>query len=88
LDEESTLVPVGTLWNYRLVVQHLFRDDISKQMGESGLKPSDKDWLQKYQWVVNEVINLEGGEDVVSEKYGEIAKSWNEVEPPEELQRK
>lgn len=57
-------------------------------MEESGLKASDKGWLQKFQWAVNEVIDSLGGEEVVVEKYGEIAKAWNEAEPPEELKRK
>jgi len=34
------------------------------------------------------VIKSEGGEDAVMERYGEIAKIWNEVEPPEDLKTK
>jgi hypothetical protein len=88
VEDESTLVPVGTVWNYRLVIQHLFRDEIAKHMEETGLKANDKAWLQKFQWAVNEVIKAEGGEDAALEKYGEMAKSWNEAEPPEELKKK
>jgi hypothetical protein len=81
-------VRVGTLWNYRLVVQHLHKEEIATLMAKSGLTPSDPGWLQKFQWSVNEVIGSLGGEDKVSEKYAEMAKSWNETEPPEELKRK
>lgn len=85
---ESTLVPVGTVWNYRLVIQHLFRDEITKKMEKTGLKSSDKSWIQRFQWAVNEVIKSEGGEDAVLKKYGEMAKSWNEAQAAEELKRK
>jgi len=34
------------------------------------------------------VIKSIGGESVAQEKYGEMAKTWNETEPPEELKRK
>ena len=85
---QPTLVPVGTLWHYRLVIQHLFKDDIAKKMEKTGLKASDKGWLQQFQWAVNEVIESVGGEEAASEKYGEIAKSWNEADAPEDLKRK
>ena len=88
LEGESTLVPVGTTWNFRLVVQHLFKDDIAQKMEDSGLKASDKGWLQGFQWAVNEVIESLGGEQVVSEKYGEMAKAWNEADLPEDLRRR
>lgn len=81
-------MPVGTHWNYRLVIQNLFKDEIAKKMDKTGLKSSDSDWLQNYQWAVNEVIESEGGETVAPEKYGKIAKSWNEVGPPEEFKTK
>jgi len=70
------------------VIQHLFKDDIALKMEKSGLKASDKGWLQGYQWAVNEVIESLGGEQVASEKYGELAKSWNGAHLPEELRRK
>ena len=57
-------------------------------MEKTGLKSSDKGWLQQFQWAVNEVIKSEGGEDAAVEKCGEIAKTWNEVEPPEDLRTK
>jgi len=57
-------------------------------MAKSGLTPTDPGWLQKFQLSVNDVIKSLGGDGVVSEKYAEMAKSWNEVEPPEELKRK
>ena len=88
MEEESTLVPVGTAWNYRLVIQHLFRDDIAKEMNQTGVKANDKDWLQKFQWAVNEVIQSEGGEEAALEKYGPMAKSWNEADLPEDLRRR
>ena len=70
------------------MVQHLHRDEIGKYMEESGLTPNDQGWLQKFQWSVNEVIKSLGGNDKVSEKYGEVAKSRNEAGLPEELRRK
>jgi hypothetical protein len=88
LEDESTLVRVGTVWNYRLVVQHLHKDDISSQMAKTGLTPSDPGWIKQFQLSVNKVIESLGGDDKVSEKYGEMAKLWNEVEPPEDLKRK
>ena len=45
-------------------------------------------WLGKYQETVNEVIVSLGGDDEASKQYTEVAKTWNEVEPPEELKRK
>lgn len=79
---------VGTVWNYRLVIQHVFKDELAEQMERTGLKSTDKDWIQRFQWAVNEVIKSIGGESVAQEKYGEMAKTWNETEPPEELKRK
>ena len=57
-------------------------------MKKTGLKSSDKGWIQQFQQVVSQVVTSEGREAVASNKYGEIAKAWNESEPPEELQRK
>jgi hypothetical protein len=57
-------------------------------MEASGLTPSDQGWLQKFQWTVNEVIESLGGDDKISVEYGDMARVWNETEPPEELQRK
>jgi len=88
LEDESLLVPVGTVWNYRLVIHHVFRDQIAKEMKKSGLKSSDKAWIQRFQLAINEVITSEGGEEVALEKYGEMAKTWNETEPPEDLKRR
>lgn len=68
------------------MAQHLHKEEISKHMAESGLTPSDPGWLQKFQWCVNEVIGSLGEDDM--QKYAEMAKSWNETEPPEEIQRK
>jgi len=70
------------------VIQHLFRDDIALKMEKSGLKASDKSWLQGFQWTVNEVIESLGGEQVASERYGELAKAWNDADLPEELRRR
>jgi len=88
LRDEGTLVHVGTAWNYRLVIQHVFKDQIAERMEESGLKSTDKGWIQKFQWAVNEVIESIGGEDVAQQKYGEMARAWNEAEPPEDLKRR
>ena len=57
-------------------------------MEKTGLKASDKGWLQEFQWVVNDVIKTLGGERVASEKYGELAKAWNEADLPEDLRRR
>ena len=70
------------------MIQHLFRDDIALKMEKSGLKASDKSWLQGFQWTVNEVIESLGGEQVASERYGELAKAWNDADLPEELRRR
>jgi len=88
LRDESTLVPVGTVWNYRLVVQHVFKDTIAEKMKNTGLTHTDKGWIREYQMAVNSVIQSLGGEEKVVSEYGEMAKSWNEVEPPEELKRR
>lgn len=66
----------------------MFKDEIAEHMKKTGLKSSDNAWLQKYQWAVNKVIESEGGEDAIMEKYGEMAKAWNEAKPPEELKRR
>ena len=70
------------------MVQHLHRDEIAQHMEQSGLVPSDKNWLREYQLAVNEVIKGLGGDDKASELYAEKAKAWNSSELPEELQRK
>ena len=57
-------------------------------MVESGLTPGNTDWLQKFQWSVNDVIKSSGGEEAASEKYAEVARAWNNAEPPEEMKRK
>ena len=88
LGEEGTLVRVGTVWNYRLVIQHVFKDEIAETMERTGLKSTDRGWIKKFQGAVNEVIDSIGGDDAAQEKYGEMAKTWNEIEPPEELKRK
>ena len=88
LEDEFTLVRVGTLWNYRLVIQHLFKDTIATQMEEHHLTPSDPNWLQQYQWTVNSVIKSLGSGDETIQKYTVVAKSWNEAGLPDELRRK
>jgi len=57
-------------------------------MEKTGLTPRDPGWIGEFQLAVNSVIKSLGGNEKVLEKYGETAKSWNEVEPPEELRRK
>ena len=88
LRDASTLVPVGTVWNYRRVVQHLHKEEISKLMESTSLTPRDPDWIKEFQLSVNAVIKSLGGDAKAAEKYGEMAKSWNEVELPEELRQK
>lgn len=88
LGDEPTLVPVGTVWNHRLVIQQLFKNELSKKMEGCNLAPTDPARLQQYQWKTNEVIAELGDAAEVKEKYQEIAKSWNEAGLPEELQRK
>lgn len=57
-------------------------------MEGSGLTSGDSGWIQKYQKTVNEIITSLGGEEEVSEKYGKIAKEWNEGAPPKEVKQK
>lgn len=66
----------------------MHKDSIAKHMGKTGLTPRDPDWIRQFQLAVNTVIKSLGGNEKVLEKYGETAKSWNEVAPPEELRRK
>ena len=68
------------------MVQHLYKEDIAQCMAESGLTPSDPGWLQKFHWTVSEVIESLSDDDL--EKYAQMAKTWNETEPPEEIQRR
>jgi hypothetical protein len=81
-------VQVGTAWNYRLVIQHIHKEDIAKKMKDTGLNSFDKTWIQHYQLAVNEVIQELGGEEAAKDRYAEVAKSWNETGVPEELRRK
>ena len=57
-------------------------------MEKTGLVPKDSKWLTEYHKAVTALINDLGGEVKVQEEYGEIAKSWNEREPPEEVKQK
>lgn len=79
---------VGPAWNYRLVVQHLHKDRIAEKMDDTGLKSSDKAWIQGFQLAVNEVVQEIGGEEKAKELYAETAKLWNEAGLPEEVKRK
>jgi hypothetical protein len=88
IPEEPPVGQVGIAWNYRLVVQQLFKEEINKKMAESGLKSSDNQWLQRFQQAVTEVIDSMGGEATVKETYGETAKEWNKAGVPEDLRRK
>ena len=71
-----------------LTVQHLHKEDISQIMDKSSLTTQDPGWIREFQMAVNSVIKTLGGSKVVSEKYGQVVRSWNEAEPPEELRRK
>jgi ABC-type sulfate transport system substrate-binding protein len=88
LEEEVPLVRVGTVWNHRLVVQHLYKKEIAEIMAKTGLTPKDPEWIKQFQLAVNAVIKTLGGDAKVSEQYADTAKSWNEIEPPEEIKRK
>lgn len=76
---------VGTTWNWRLVVQHLHKDEIAKIMATCGLTSQDPGWLQQYHKAVNQVIKSQGGEEKIAEMYGVMAKEWNERELPQEM---
>ena len=69
------------------MVQYEFRDQIAKEMEETGLKSNDKGWIQKFQQVVTELITTMGGAKKVKDEYGEVAKKWNMVGLPEETKR-
>ena len=71
-----------------MVVQHLFKEDIANRMEKTGLTPKDPGWIKQFQLAVNEVIESLGGDDQVSEKFGEKAKEWNKAQLPEEIKRK
>ena len=88
LEKAAPIGQMGTVWNYRLVVRHKYREEIDKRMEESGLKSDDKGWIQKFQQTVSEVILSIGGEDTAKELYGPVAKAWNETEPPEDVKRR
>ena len=87
-DDEPTLVPVGTHWNYRLVIQHLYREEIANRMKDTGFTPKDPGWVGAFQLCVSALITSLGGDETVAEKYGEMAKVWNEAELPQEVQQK
>lgn len=77
-EDGPTITPVGTAWNWRLVVMKEEGDSIKKLMAENGADYENrKEWLQHYQLAANTVIETLGGRDVVKEKYGEIAAKWN-----------
>jgi hypothetical protein len=43
----STLVHVGTLWNYWLVIELLHKDNILAHMGKTDLIHIDPDWISR-----------------------------------------
>jgi hypothetical protein len=55
---------------------------------QSALTNKDADWIRRYQFSLNKVIESLGGDEEVSKKYGEMAKLWNGTELPDELKRK
>lgn len=87
-DATVLLIPVGTIWNARRVIQHLHKDEISQKLKEAGVNHSDKKWFPAYHEAVGEVWKSLGDDEEVQEKYGEMAKTWNEMGPPEEAKRK
>src|SRR5882762_7209919 len=86
LKEETTLVQVGTIWNHRLVIEHLYKDQISKQLADDGHFPGGPGWIGHYQSAVTEFIKSLDDDQV--EEYQELAAAWNAAEPPQELKRK
>ena len=79
---------MGTLWNARRVIQHLHRDEIARKLKEAEVNHSDSKWFPAYHEAVNEVWKSLGDDEEVQEKYGEMAKTWNNAGPPEEAKRK
>ena len=57
-------------------------------MKKTGLTPKDPGWIKHFQMAVNDVIESLGGDEKVSEKFGETAKAWNQAKLPEEIKRK
>ena len=44
--------------------------------------------MHEYHVEVNQIWESLGDENDVLEKYGEMAKTWNDVGPPEEVKRR
>jgi hypothetical protein len=80
------MVPVGNTWTTRLVIQNLLRETILEHLKKKGLTPNTQGFLGKWQIEVTEMIeSMDEGE---IEKYTEMATTWNEVEPPEDIKRR
>lgn len=70
------------------MIQTLYKEEIAKHMAKTGLAPKDPDWIGHFQGAINAVIKSLGGDAKAVELYAETAKTWNQVEPPEEIKRK
>ena len=77
IEDESTLVPIGTCWNHQL-----YKEEIASHIKRTSLSPKDSEWVGAFQMCVTGVINLLGGDEKVAKKFGEMAKTWNEAELP------
>jgi hypothetical protein len=71
LPEDLPTFQPGTAWNYRLVVQHIHKEEIAEKMEGTGLKSSDNTWIQGFQQAVNDVIQDLGGEETAKGLYAE-----------------
>jgi len=82
-NEDGPPVQIGKRWNTRLVVDHLFHDEIEKEVNE--LKPKPEDWIGVWQSTVTTIKNRLEAEGKLPE-YQAIADQWNKVGPPKEIQ--
>ena len=80
------MVPVGNTWTTRLVIQNLLRETILEKLKEQGLAPNTQGFLGKWQDEVTRIIESMDEDEV--QGYAEMAATWNEVEPPEDIKRR
>ena len=69
-------------------MQHIHKEKITQKLKGKGIEPSDKTWIQEFQWALSAVIQELGGEDKVKGMYADTVKLWNAAGLPEELKRK
>jgi hypothetical protein len=82
---EAVMVPVGIVWNSRLVIQRLFQTEIAHEVEQLD---ASQPWVGRYQSAVSNIIQSLGDEDAVIKRYGDIAVEWNGVGPPEDVKRR